>query len=82
MEKNSKPDFMTPTCVPSLRATLLSIPVGQTRTLSCDDFSYTHIQSEASKLTSASRDKNRHKTRMFSASSTDKGRTITVTRNW
>lgn len=82
MKKKNKPEIMTPTLIPSLRATLLSIPVGQTRILSCDDFSYTHIQSEASKLTSASKDKGRHKMRMFSASSADKGRTITVTRNW
>lgn len=71
-----------PTLVPSLKATLLDIPVGESRTISCETFSYVHVQSEATRLTKAAKDRNRHKNRMFSVSSSDKGHTVTVTRNW
>lgn len=71
-----------PTLVPSLKATLLDIPIGETRTISCDDFSYVHVQSEATRLTKADKDNSKHHCRKFSVSSTDKCRTVNVTRNW
>lgn len=78
-----KTTITAPTLAPSLKATLLDIPVGDTRTFSCEDFSYIHVQSEATRLTKMLREKNKHrKTRMFSVSTPDKCKTVNVTRNW
>lgn len=82
METEKKDLELTPpTLVPSLAATMLDIPVGETRNFSCDTFSYVHVQAEATRLTKRAGDTS-HRGRMFTASSQDKGKTISITRHW
>ena len=80
-KENSSNGLTAPTLVPSLKATLLDIPKGSTHTFSCDIFSYVYIQTEATRLTKMY-DKKKRRGRMFSVTTSDKGRTATVTRNW
>lgn len=69
--------------VPSLITTMREMRVGKTLVFACTDFSYTQCHVYATRLTQqAKRKGDTHDGRMFTVSTKDHGKTVTITRNW